>query len=165
MLDKTTQDWKSLAENLKIEARAFVNGQYQDALAGETRATMNPANGERIADVANCGIEDADHAVSVARSTFESGVWASMAPADRKMVLVRWAELIEDHADEIPPFMLEKSRQMQKTYIGIIKRAIGMVVKVAMGTDAEQVSNFYRVSWPKHSTMPAGALVRRAVSA
>ncbi len=101
MLDKTTQDWKSLAEGLEIEARAFVNGQYQDALAGETRATMNPANGDKIADVANCGTEDADHAVSVARSTFESGVWASMAPADRKMVLVRWAELIEDHAEEI----------------------------------------------------------------
>jgi len=101
MLDKTTQDWQSLAENLEIEARAFVNGQYRDALAGETRATMNPANGEKIADVANCGTEDADHAVGVARSTFESGIWASMAPADRKMVLVRWAELIEDHAEEI----------------------------------------------------------------
>lgn len=101
MLDKTTQDWKALSENLEIEARAFVNGQYQDALAGETRATMNPANGEKIADVANCGIEDADHAVNIARSTFESGIWASMAPADRKMVLVRWAELIEDHAEEI----------------------------------------------------------------
>jgi len=101
MLDKTTQDWKSLAEGLEIEARAFVNGQYQDALAGETRATMNPANGDKIADVANCGTEDADHAVSVARSTFDSGVWASMAPADRKMVLVRWSELIEDHAEEI----------------------------------------------------------------
>ena len=34
MLEKTTQDLKSLAEGLEIEARAFVNGQYQDALAG-----------------------------------------------------------------------------------------------------------------------------------
>lgn len=101
MLDKTTQDWQSLAENLEIEARAFVNGRYQDALAGETRATMNPANGEKIADVANCSSEDADQAVIIARSTFESGAWASMGPADRKMVLVRWAELIEDHAEEI----------------------------------------------------------------
>ena len=101
MLDKTIQDWKSLAADLEIEGHAFINGRYQDALAGETRTTMSPANGQKLADVANCGIEDADRAVAVARAAFECGVWAAMAPADRKMVLVRWAELIEDHADEI----------------------------------------------------------------
>ena len=74
MLDKTTQDWKLLAKDLAIEGRAFVNGQYQDALAGETRATMSPANGEKLTDVARCGTEDADRAVTVARATFESGV-------------------------------------------------------------------------------------------
>lgn len=101
MLEKTRQDWKTQAESLKIEGRAFINGRYQDALSGETRTTMNPGNGQKLADVASCGIEDADHAVKVARAAFESGVWSSMAPADRKMVLVRWAELIQDHADEI----------------------------------------------------------------
>jgi len=101
MLDKTRQDWGSQAAELDIESRAFVDGQYRDALSGETRATVNPANGEKLADVANCGIEDADRAVEVARAAFESGVWSAMAPADRKMVLVRWAELIEDNADEI----------------------------------------------------------------
>ena len=101
MLDKTRQDWKSQAADLDIESRAFTNGRYQDALAGETRATMSPSDGRKLADVANCGIEDADRAVEVARAAFASGVWADMAPADRKMVLVRWAELIEDSADEI----------------------------------------------------------------
>ncbi len=101
MLEKTVQDWQTQAADLEIEGRAFINGQYRDALACETRATMSPADGRKLADVANCGIEDADRAVAVARSVFESGVWATMAPADRKMVLVRWAELIEDHADEI----------------------------------------------------------------
>ena len=101
MLDKTSQDWRSLAADLEIEARAFINGQYQDALAGETRATTSPADGSKLADVASCGIEDADNAVGIARAAFESGVWAAMAPADRKMVLVRWAELIEDHVEEL----------------------------------------------------------------
>lgn len=101
MLDKTTQDWKSAAEGLAIEGRAFTNGQYRDALSGDTRETMNPADGSKLADVANCGIEDADRAVEIARAAFEKGIWASMAPADRKMILVRWAELIEDHAEEI----------------------------------------------------------------
>jgi acyl-CoA reductase-like NAD-dependent aldehyde dehydrogenase len=101
MLDKTKKDWRGLAAGLSIEGRAFINGRYEDALSGETRATVSPANGERLADVANCGVEDADRAVAIARATFESGAWSKMAPADRKMVLVRWAELIEANADEI----------------------------------------------------------------
>lgn len=101
MLNKTIQDWTSLAAELDIEGRAFINGRYVDALAGGTRETLSPGNGQKLADVANCGVEDADHAVAIARTAFESGVWANMAPADRKMVLVRWAELIDEHADEI----------------------------------------------------------------
>jgi 4-guanidinobutyraldehyde dehydrogenase/NAD-dependent aldehyde dehydrogenase len=101
MLDRTRQDWHSMADALDIEGRAFINGQYREALAGETRETLSPADGRKLIDVANCGIEDADYAVDIARRAFESGIWADMAPADRKMVLVRWAELIEDHADEI----------------------------------------------------------------
>jgi acyl-CoA reductase-like NAD-dependent aldehyde dehydrogenase len=101
MLDKTRQDWASLANGLSIESRAFVNGRYEDALSGETRASMSPADGRHLADVANCGPQDADRAVKIARDTFESGIWSTMAPADRKMVLVRWAQLIEDNADEI----------------------------------------------------------------
>ena len=101
MLDKTTPDWRAAADELTIEGRAFINGQYVDALSGETRPSMNPANGNELADVALCGTEDADLAVLGARKAFDSGAWSEMAPADRKMVLVRWAELIEKHADEL----------------------------------------------------------------
>ena len=101
MLDRTATDWQALAGQLDIEGRAFINGRYVDALASATRPTVNPANGQQITDVALCGIEDADLAVKGARAAFESGVWSRMAPMDRKMVLVRWSELIEKHADEL----------------------------------------------------------------
>jgi len=101
MLDRTTTDWQALAGQLKIEGRAFINGRYVDALSGETRPTVNPANGSRLVEVALCGVEDADLAVKGAREAFASGAWSRMAPMDRKMVLVRWAELIEKHADEL----------------------------------------------------------------
>ncbi len=101
MLDKTATDWQGLAAQLDIEGRAFLDGRYVDALSGETRATVNPSNGRNLADVALCGVEDAELAVSGARAAFESGAWSRMAPMDRKMVLVRWAELIEKYADEL----------------------------------------------------------------
>ena len=101
MLDKTNQDWAALATRLDIEGRAFIHGRYQDALSGDTRPSIAPGDGRKLADVASCGAEDADQAVDIARAVLERGTWADMAPADRKMVLVRWAELIEKHADEI----------------------------------------------------------------
>jgi len=101
MLDKTVTNWQAAADELNIEGRAFINGQMTDALSGETRPSINPATGVKLADVANCGAEDADLAVGHARAAFDSGIWSTMAPVDRKMVLVRWAELIEEHAEEI----------------------------------------------------------------
>jgi 4-guanidinobutyraldehyde dehydrogenase/NAD-dependent aldehyde dehydrogenase len=101
MLDRTATDWQALASEIEIEGRAFINGRYVDALSGATRPTFNPANGQRISDVALCSVEDADLAVKGARKAFEGGAWSRMAPMDRKMVLVRWAELVEKHADEL----------------------------------------------------------------
>ena len=101
MLDKTVTDWKNAAAELTIEGRAFIDGDYVDAASGETAATLNPANGDHLAEVARCAAEDADRAVASARKAFEDGRWADRAPAERKAVLVRWAELIEAHADEL----------------------------------------------------------------
>jgi len=101
MLDETTKGWQTMATQLNFEGRAFVNGRYVDALSGKTRPSVNPANGHVLTEVASCGVEDADAAVLGARAAFERGVWSRMAPMDRKMVLVRWAELIEKHADEL----------------------------------------------------------------
>ncbi len=101
MTELTFADWQARASEIEIEGRAFINGQYTDALSGETRPTYNPATGEKLVDVASCGPEDADLAVKYARDAFESGVWADMAPSERKMVLVRWAELIELYAEEL----------------------------------------------------------------
>jgi acyl-CoA reductase-like NAD-dependent aldehyde dehydrogenase len=101
MLDKTVTDWQAEAAGLEFEGRAFIGGQYTQALSGETRPTFNPANGSALCPVAVCGAEDADLAVQNARKAFEDGRWSRMAPMDRKMVLVRWAELIEQHADEL----------------------------------------------------------------
>ena len=101
MLDRTATDWQAMAGKLAIEGRAFINGRFVDALSGETRPTVNPANGRELAGVALCGPEDADLAVRGARAAFDSGAWSDMAPMERKMVLVRWAELIDRHREEL----------------------------------------------------------------
>jgi acyl-CoA reductase-like NAD-dependent aldehyde dehydrogenase len=101
MLDRTLTDWRQAAEELHIESRAFIDGRYVHAQSGETRPTHDPATGHVLAVVACCGPEDADAAVRGARKAFDDGRWSRMAPMERKLVLVRWAELIDQHADEL----------------------------------------------------------------
>lgn len=101
MQDFTAKDWADRAASLTIEARAFIDGAYVDAISGNTRPTVNPATGEVLAAVASCGPEDADKAIASAKAVFEAGTWANQAPAERKKVLVRWAELVEAHAEEL----------------------------------------------------------------
>ena len=93
--------WRSKATDLSIESRAFIDGRYVGALSGETFDCINPANGRALTKIAACDTEDVDVAVRSARRAFESGTWSRMAPADRKKRLLRFAELMLEHREEL----------------------------------------------------------------
>ena len=79
----------------------FINGEACDAASGETFATYNPATGEKIADVAKAGKEDAVRAIESARNAFDNGPWSKMSGADRAAKLRKIAELINANAAEL----------------------------------------------------------------
>ncbi|MEX3928895.1 aldehyde dehydrogenase [Paraburkholderia sp. BR10936] len=97
----THQEWKQKAAELALDGRALIAGERCDSAAGESFATLNPASGKVLAEVAKCGEKDVDHAVAAARNAFETGVWSRAAPAHRKAVLLRLAQLIDEHVDEL----------------------------------------------------------------
>ena len=101
MTQATRADWEARASQLRIEGRAFIDGQYRDAADGATFDCISPVDGRLLAKVASCDAADAERAVQSARAAFESGVWSQQAPAARKAVLVRFAELLEEHAEEL----------------------------------------------------------------
>ncbi|HZX15699.1 MAG TPA: aldehyde dehydrogenase [Pseudomonas sp.] len=101
MTSLTRADWEQRAKNLKIEGRAFVHGEYRAAVSGATFECISPVDGRLLGLVASCDLADAELAVSDARATFESGVWSRMAPAQRKRVMIRFADLLDQHAEEL----------------------------------------------------------------
>ena len=101
MTDVSNFDWGAIGRSITIPTLAFINGKNVPAISGQVRPNINPADGSVIAQIADCGSEDADLAVNIAKQTFESGVWSKLDPKERKLVLVRWAELIESHQDEL----------------------------------------------------------------
>ncbi len=97
----TTDDWTTRASEVDIPRQAFIDGAYVDALSGETFDCISPIDGRVLAPVALCAADDVDRAVAGARRAFDSGSWSRAAPKQRKRVLVRLAELIREHADEL----------------------------------------------------------------
>ena len=85
----------------RFRTQAFIDGRSVDAASGETFATENPATGEVLAHVQAGGAEDIDRAVAAARRSFEDGRWSRLAPADRKQVLLRFADVIEANGEEL----------------------------------------------------------------
>ncbi|KPC51974.1 aldehyde dehydrogenase [Amantichitinum ursilacus] len=93
--------WRHLAEGLQIEGRALIDGEFTAAASGKTFDCISPIDGKLLTQVAWCGEADVDHTVAIARQRFESGVWSDLNPRQRKEIMLRWAELIRVHADEI----------------------------------------------------------------
>lgn len=94
-------EWQQLAQKIVIEGRAFINGQYQNAIAGETFDCVSPIDGRILGQIARCKAKDVDLAVTVARQAFQSGIWSQRAPADRKQVLQQLAQLMLKHGKEL----------------------------------------------------------------
>ncbi len=81
--------------------KMLIGGQWVEAASGKTFATLNPATGRTLAQVAEGDAEDINRAVAAARKAFESGPWPKMTPSQRGRLLWRVAELIEEHAEEL----------------------------------------------------------------
>ncbi|MDF3937054.1 aldehyde dehydrogenase [Pseudomonas citronellolis] len=97
----TPQDWAGRAADLSIEGRCFIAGDYRDAVDGRHFAKHSPLDGRHLAAIARGGPADVDLAVVAARRAFDAGHWSRQAPAQRKRTLLRFAELLERHAEEL----------------------------------------------------------------
>ncbi|WP_299638440.1 aldehyde dehydrogenase [uncultured Ruegeria sp.] len=79
----------------------FINGRFQDGETGAQHQVLSPINGQPLALIAEGTLADVEAAVRAARLAFEDGRWSRMAPADRKKVLLKLADLIEARALEL----------------------------------------------------------------
>lgn len=137
--DNTREYWAHLASRLHVEGRAFIDGEYCDATGGKTFECRSPIDNRLLADVAACDAEDADTAVVSARAAFESGVWSQKAPAERKRVMIRFAELIEQHREELA---LLETRDMGKPIRDALKIDIPNAAR-ALRWSGEAIDKLY----------------------
>jgi len=90
-----------LAPPTSFDGRALIAGQRVTAQSGETFDCVSPVDGRTLTTVARCALADVDQAVVAARLAFEDKRWCGMSPAQRKRVLLRFADLLISHGDEL----------------------------------------------------------------
>ncbi|NYU07429.1 aldehyde dehydrogenase family protein, partial len=94
-------EYAAIARELKFPTRSFVNGESYTSLSGKTFTTTNPATDEVLAEITACNAQDVDFAVAKAKAAFEDGRWHKLSPGERKKVLLRFADLVEQNAHEL----------------------------------------------------------------
>jgi betaine-aldehyde dehydrogenase len=83
----------------KPTLRNFVNGEHVDTAEGRTADLVDPSTGAVFATAPVSGAEDVDRAYGAAATAFET--WRDTTPADRQRALLRLADLVESHAEEL----------------------------------------------------------------
>jgi gamma-glutamyl-gamma-aminobutyraldehyde dehydrogenase len=99
----TRDQWQAVAEReiANAETRLFIGGAYVNSVSGSRFETINPATRDVLAEMSFADEKDVDIAVSSARKAFRNGSWSRMAPRERMTVLYRYAELIEENAEQL----------------------------------------------------------------
>ncbi|WP_330284758.1 aldehyde dehydrogenase [Streptomyces sp. NBC_00588] len=101
LLQRSHAEWQAAADKLTFDTRPFVDGAFTDATSGDSFSSVSPRDGKVLAEVQASSAEDVDRAIRSARAAFEDGRWRDLAPKERKRILLRWAELILRHAEEL----------------------------------------------------------------
>ena len=112
-----------------FDGRAFINGDRVAALDGQTFDCFSPVDGRLLTAVARGGLADIDAAVAAGRAAFEDRRWCGMAPAARKRVMIKFADLVLAAGDELA---LMETLDM------------GKPVKYAKGVDVNSAANCIR---------------------
>ena len=84
---------------LRPSYQIYVDGAFRDG-SGEAVKTINPADEQPLAEVAEAGPSDVDDAVRAARRAFD-GPWSAMSGAQRGKYLFRIARAIQERGREL----------------------------------------------------------------
>jgi gamma-glutamyl-gamma-aminobutyraldehyde dehydrogenase len=94
-------DWPARAAKLDLPSGIFVGGEERPARGGAVRSVRSPRDGAHLVDLAWADATDTDEAVASARRAFDQGPWPRLPARERGEVLLRFADLVDQHRDEL----------------------------------------------------------------
>ncbi len=108
----------------------YVNGQWSRGAAGNFADVINPANGERLAEVPLGNGEDVTAVIEAAEAAFPA--WRRTPPEERIQYLFKLKQLLEDNIEEIARLVTQENGKTLTEARAEIRRGIENV-EVACG--------------------------------
>lgn len=125
--------------NLKIKTNPFINGDFYDVHNRDVIEKFSSFDGRRLPNLFDCGKSEIDAAVSAAKKSYESGIWKNVHPSEKKKILLKLADLMEENRAELAALdTLETGRALRNYYYDSIPKAIE-----AIRFYAENVDKYY----------------------
>lgn len=123
----TLADWTRLATDLRPRDGVYIDGAFRPSDSGATFDCVNPATGTVITSVAAGQASDVDAAVCSARKAFDGGDWSRSSISERRRVMLRLAELINEHAVELALLdSLDMGKLVAEAYTVDVPSAAGL---------------------------------------
>lgn len=97
---------------------AYINGAWVQAKSGNVFEILNPATLEVITSVPDMDVGDVEEAIRAASKAFES--WSTTTAKERSVLLRKWYDLLEEHANELAEIMTLESGKPNKESLGEI---------------------------------------------
>ena len=94
----TKEDVFAKARAGELWAGNLIPGHQGD---GGKLPNISPIDNKAIGDIAAGTAADVDAAVKAARQSFAAGEWSGLSPAERKAIMLRWADLMTEHVEEL----------------------------------------------------------------
>ena len=100
-----------LKDSTLLHREAFIHGEWSAADSGKTFAVTNPATGEELARVADCGAEETRRAIAAAEAALPE--WRAKTATARATILRKWHDLILENVDDLGLLMtLEQGKPL-----------------------------------------------------
>lgn len=97
-------DRNTIEELRKVDvppALHLIDGVRVAASDGGEMPVVSPIDGSVLTTMARGTALDAAQAITAARQAFDDARWSGMAPSARKVILLKWADLVDAHALEL----------------------------------------------------------------
>jgi succinate-semialdehyde dehydrogenase/glutarate-semialdehyde dehydrogenase len=100
-----------LKDSTLLHREAYINGEWTAASSGKTFPVTNPATGDELARVADCGAAETQQAIAAAEASLPE--WRAKTATVRAGILRKWHDLILENADDLGLLMtLEQGKPL-----------------------------------------------------
>lgn len=93
----------NLKEKSLLRELAFIDGQWVQAKNGKSFGVYNPANQGQLGSVPDMGADETRQAIDAANKAFPA--WKKRTAKERGKLLRKWADLMNEHADDLATIM------------------------------------------------------------